>query len=504
MNSGRRDRAAALIRRGEAEAGAWRFRLDEAGWHGLVEALRDDPLPFVGLWSDGQGVHALFLERGESPLVASVVPETGRYLGLSSVRPAAALPERCLHDLWGIEAMDARDVRPWLDHGLWSSTWPLGARPGPVSWPPDPPEFRPVPAVARMGGMVQGIGPADGMHHAPGHLRLALTGGGIAGAEWRLGYAHRGLVSRLRGMEVAAAVRLVGRAAAGASVAHQAALCRAIEAATDSAIGENAVRCRVMLAEIERIATHLYDLSRIGRAAGAPALATCCERLREDVLHLCGQTFGHRMLMDLVVPGGLLEGDPATLGAVAAQVAGRVGGMLREIRRHLSWPGLAGRVHGCGALTEAVARELGVGGVVGRASAREDDVRRLEPGYRREWLDTGVRRGGDVAARIDQRIAEIGGSCRILEAARRGRMPEGAPRGVLRRQAGEGIGCAEGPRGTVWYWVRVADGAVRAIFPRDPALTHVTALEHVLDGADPEDAELIVRSFGLSAAAADL
>ncbi|GBQ90248.1 NADH-ubiquinone oxidoreductase 49kDa subunit [Gluconacetobacter johannae DSM 13595] len=504
MRNGANGAAAALIRRGEAEAGTWRFRLDEDGWRGLVDALRDDPLPFVGLWSDGRDVHALFLDGGAHPLVASVAPETGRYLGLSSVRPAASLPERCLHDLWGIAAMDARDVRPWLDHGVWTSTWPLGARPGPVSWPPDPPEFRPVPAVARAGGMVQGIGPADGLPQAPGHLRLGLAGGGIAGAEWRLGYAHRGLVARLCGMEPAAAARLAGRAAAGASVAHQAALCRAIEAATDTAIGADAVRCRVILAEIERIATHLHDLSRIGRAAGASALAACCERLREETLHLCGRMFGHRMLMDLVVPGGMLEGDVATIGAVAGQVAGRGDDMLREIRRHLAWPGLAGRVRGCGTLTEAMARALGVGGVVGRASAREDDVRRLEPGYRREWLDSGVRGDGDVAARIDQRLAEIGGSCRMLAAARRDWVPDGAPRSAVRERAGEGIGCAEGPRGAVWYWVRVADGAVQAAFPRDPALAHVAALEHVLDGADPEDADLIVRSFGLSAAAADL
>ncbi|ACI52789.1 Ni Fe-hydrogenase III large subunit-like protein [Gluconacetobacter diazotrophicus PA1 5] len=498
--------AAALIRRGEAEAGAWRFRLEEEGWRDLVATLARDPLPFVGLWADGQDVHALFLEGGERVLVASVAPYGGRYLGLSGVRPAASLPERCVHDLWGFEAMEARDTRPWLDHGVWTATWPLGPRPGPVSWPPDPPEFRPQPG----GGTILGIGPADGGHHTPGHLRLALGGRDtVGGAEWRLGYAHRGVMARLCGLDAPAAVRLAGRAAAGASVAHQSALCRAIEAASDSMVGTGTERCRVLLAEIERVATHLHDVARTARAAGATALAAECEYLRESVMDLCGRMFGHRLLMDLVRPEGP-DGhagagdaeDGAAIAAVARQVADLVRGRMRVVGRCRDWPGLEARVVGRGVLGEHTARMLGVGGVAGRASAREEDLRRLVPGYRLGWLDTGVRRAGDVAARIDLRLAEIGGSVRILESAGADGPLPGT--GTPPRRDGEGVGCAEGPRGAVWYWVRMEGGAVRAAHVRDPALAHVAALEHVLAGADADDVAMIVRSFGLSAAAADL
>jgi Ni,Fe-hydrogenase III large subunit len=519
MGQGRADGgrvgAAALIRQGAVEAGtatgdreAWRFRLEEEGWNDLVTALGRDPLPFVGLWADGQDVHALFLEGGERVLVASVAPYGGRYLGLSAARPAASLPERCVHDLFGFEAMEARDARPWLDHGVWTATWPLGGRPGPVSWPPEPPEFRPQPG----GATILGIGPADGGHHAPGHLRLGLVrpglaGGGsgdaVGGAEWRLGYAHRGVIARLRGLEAPAAVRLAGRAAAGASVAHQSALCRAIEAASDSAIGAGTLRDRVLLAEIERVATHLHDVARTGRAAGATALAAECECLREAVLDVCGRMFGHRLLMDLVRPGG---GDAEDgIVAVARHLSDLVAEGLRDIGRCRDWPGVDARLRARGVLTEQAARGLGIGGVAGRASAREDDLRRLVPGYRREWLDTGVRRAGDVAARLDLRLAEIGGSARILAAAGQGDVRKDMPgAGASPRGDGEGVGCAEGPRGGVWYWVRMEGGVVRAAYARDPALAHVTALEHVLPGADADDAAMIVRSFGLSAAAADL
>ncbi|MBB2167580.1 Ni Fe-hydrogenase III large subunit-like protein [Gluconacetobacter aggeris] len=490
--------AAALIRRGEAEAGGWRFRLEEEGWHDLAEALRHDPLPFVTLWANGRDVHALFLEGGERPLVASVEPYGGRYLGLSPARPAAAPFERCVQDLWGFSAMEARDVRPWLDHGLWTATWPLSARPGPAAWPPDPPDFRPVPGEC----MILGSGPADGGHHAPAHLRLAVDGGGVVGqAEWRLGYAHRGVVARLAGLDADGAVRLAGRAVAGASVAHQSALCRAIEAATGQTADAATVRTRVLLAEIERAATHLHDLSRVARAAGGATLAAECERLREAILEQCGRIGGHRLLMDRVCPGG--AGDPA-MDDVAVAIGGRVADLLEAGRAALvrcrGWPGLEARIAGVGVLDQSAARALGVGGVVGRASAREEDLRRLVPGYRREWLDSGVRRGGDVAARIDLRLTELGGVARLLRAAA-GSMPDA---GWRQQAVGEGVGFAEGPRGAVWYWVRMVDGRVAAAHACDPALAQACALEHVLAGAQAEDVGMIVRSFGLSAAGADL
>ncbi|MBB2203717.1 Ni Fe-hydrogenase III large subunit-like protein [Gluconacetobacter takamatsuzukensis] len=490
--------AAALIRRGEAEAGAWRFRLDEEGWHELAGALGHDPLPFATLWADGRDVHALFLDGGERPLVASVEPYGGRYLGLSPVRPAAGPFERCVQDLWGWSAMDARDSRPWLDQGLWTATWPLSARPGPAAWPPDPPDFRRVPADH----MIRGSGPADGGHRTPAHLRLALDGLGMVGqAEWRLGYAHRGIVARLVGLEAEGAVRLAGRAAAGASVAHQSALCRAIEDATGQAADAGTVRTRVLLAEIERAATHLHDVSRVARAAGGTALAAECERLREAILEPCGRIGGHRLLMDRVSPGG--AGDPAMDDAAAA-LGARVAELLEAGRDGLvrcrAWPGLEARIAGIGVLGQSAARTLGVGGVAGRASAREEDLRRLVPGYRREWLDSGVRRGGDVAARIDLRLAELGGVARLLRAA----LDSAPVVGRVAPGAGEGVGFAEGPRGAVWYWVRMAGDRVVAAHACDPALAQACALEHVLAGARAEDVEMIVRSFGLSAAGADL
>lgn len=491
--------AAGLIRSGEAEAGGLRFRLEEEGWNDLAAALRHDPLPFVTLWADGQDVHALFLEGGAWPLVASIAPYGSRYLGLSPARPAAAPFERCVQDLWGFAAMDARDLRPWLDHGLWTATWPLSARPGPVAWPPEPPDFRPVVGEA----VILGSGPADGTHDTPAYLRQAVDGSFIvAQAEWRLGYAHRGVVARLVGLEAGAAVHLAGRAVAGASVAHQSALCRAIEDATGEAADAAAVRSRVLLAEIERAATHLYDVSRVARVAGATALAAACERLREAILDACGRVGGHRLLMDRVRPGGMRD---AMADEAAVILGGQVADMLEADWDRLvqcrAWPGLAARMIGVGVLEQAAARTLGVGGVTGRASAREGDMRRLVPGYRREWLENGMWRGGDVAARVDLRLAELAGIARLLRGATNSPLEAAA---AAQAPRGEGVGVAEGPRGAVWYWVRVAEGRIAAAHACDAALAQACALEHVLAGARAEDVAMIVRSFGLSAAGADL
>lgn len=60
-----------LICAGEQTSTQWRFRLDELAWRDMVDMLRQDDLPFVGLWCDGADVHALFLPDGQ-PLAATL------------------------------------------------------------------------------------------------------------------------------------------------------------------------------------------------------------------------------------------------------------------------------------------------------------------------------------------------------------------------------------------------------------------------------------------------
>ena len=147
--------AAAIVQAGEpVDCRPWpRFVLARDAWQHLVRTAAP---PLLALWADTAQVHALFVDAAVGQvLLASCAVEQGRYPALSPMRPAAAWFERMVADLWGHTAEDGIDARPWLDHGRWPHTQPMGVRPGPPGPPPEPPEFLPVEGAAEGGDLHQ-------------------------------------------------------------------------------------------------------------------------------------------------------------------------------------------------------------------------------------------------------------------------------------------------------------------------------------------------------------
>ena len=72
----------------------------------------------AGLWGDEAAVHAAFIGAERLQVVTLPCPDR-RYPALSHLWPGAARLERAARDLYGLEATDANDNRPWLDHGRW-------------------------------------------------------------------------------------------------------------------------------------------------------------------------------------------------------------------------------------------------------------------------------------------------------------------------------------------------------------------------------------------------
>ncbi|POF61424.1 Ni Fe-hydrogenase III large subunit-like protein [Novacetimonas maltaceti] len=506
-----RDMLAALLAQWARERGdvpgdvAWRFHLAEDAWRDLLACLVADPSPFAGLWCDGRAVFAALAPQGGGMLVLSTPVEMQRYWGLSSACPAASVYERMIHDLWGVEALDARDLRPWLDHGAWEVTWPLSERRVPVQGAAVA-EFREVAEVLRAGGTICEYGPADGGFHAPAYLRLALPGARVVDAQWWMGYAHRGIVARMRGSDPAQALRLAGRIDGAASVAHQAALARAMEHAMGQEVARPVAAVRAMLCELERVATVLFDVGGVAAAAGDARLARACAQAREHVMAFCGTVFGRRMLMDVVAFG---DGGVSVADFVprAEEFRARLHGAharLEALYRHPR--GLGGLVRGLGVLPAGTARGLGVTGVVARASGGEGDLRHLTPGYHDGWLPAGVEQAGDVDARMRVCLATVGVSVRILGALGDAvaRMPPATDAASSPAGDGEGTGWAEGPRGAIRYWVRMQAGQLAAVGICDPTPAHMLASEIAMREAHDTDMPVIMRSFGLSPAGADL
>lgn len=482
-----------------------RHLLDQAGWARLTALASTAPpasLLLLGLWAEAGGqVHALFLEQQSRPLVASVETEAGRYLALSGGCAQAVPYERRIRDLFGFEAMHAADLRALLDHGNWTATAPLAARPGPPPRGREPPEW----AFASDGwfdpraGAHLERGPVGAWRDpGPRRERLTLDGPDVARLEWRVGYGHRGIAALIRGRPPNEAVALVSRIDALSACAHATALSRAIEQALGVELPGRAALLRDAAILLEHAASHLENLVEMARLGDAPLAAATAAGALARLRSILADAFGHRYGIGYVVPGGVSHDlDAGRLARVAESLPLLEAAGARIARLHGGWGGLASRLERLGVVAGEAAVSLGASGIVARACSGEDGpvAGRAAPGSAgaRAWLRIGspLRVAGRLRDVLDRLEDCAGAAIRAPVPAR----PDG--------RAAEGIGSAEAPEGELWNMVRLApDRSVELWFGRDPSVPHLLLLERQR-GFVAEDAGLLASSFGLSVGGLD-
>ena len=148
----------------------------------------------------------------------------------------------------------------------------------------------------------------------PGHFRFTANGETVVRLEERLGYVHKGIEALIAGADLARAAQLAGRTSGDSTVAYALAFARAAEAAPAIEPPPRAVWLRALMAELERIANHLGDIGAICNDAAFALMHAHCGVLRERVLRAADACFGHRLMMDRIVPGGVaadLDADGA-------------------------------------------------------------------------------------------------------------------------------------------------------------------------------------------------
>lgn len=168
--------------------------------------------------------------------------------------------------------------------------------------------------------------------------------------------------------------------------------------------------------ERERIANHLGDLGYLGNDGGFAFGLAQFSRLKEDVLRGNLAAFGHRMAMDYIVAGGVARDlDAANVRSMAEQcdVLEREVATLRGIFDEHA--GLQDRFRNCGFVTPALAAQLGLTGLAGRASGQAFDLRCDFPTgpYAQISVRMATRDAGDVAARVAVRFDELFESLRL-------------------------------------------------------------------------------------------
>lgn len=497
-------------------APAWHGTVDAGAWRRLCRQARDKGGRLVALWGSdwrelgrGFGVHATLVIR--SGLVWLTLPVDGSdYPDIADIFPAAQRMQRALGDLLGIHALGQKDRRAWLRHDAWpQDQYPLRKDFDAGKAHPAVPESYPFVSVEGDGVHEIAVGPVHAGTIEPGHFRFSVIGERILRLEERLGYKHKGIEKRFESMTLAEGAKLAGRISGDSTVAYAWAYAMAVETAARLSPPERALWLRALLLERERLANHLGDLGFLGNDAGLAFGLAQFARLKENLLRTNAALFGHRYLMDRIVPGGVAadldtRGTArlvAELDALAKAVAD-----LRNI--YEDHAGLQDRFIGAGCVAPELAVQLGLCGLAGRASAQAWDLRAQFPvaPYDRLDVQMATHRNGDVAARVTVRFDEVNEAIRlcrrILEV-----MPEGPILGTLPDVPGDSIGAGwvEGWRGEILVALETGtDGRIRRLHPHDPSWQNWPLLEHAVLGNIVPDFPLINKSFNMSYSGHDL
>jgi Ni,Fe-hydrogenase III large subunit len=482
-----------------------RSRVSLEGWQAAAQSLRSGAWDLLGLWGEPGCAHLAVIERDTSECaVLSLACEADRYPSLEHA-PAVRL-ERGMRDLVGLVPEGLDDERAWLDHGRWDLRHPLGRARREAAAPH---AYAFLPAEGESLHQIP-VGPVHAGIIEPGHFRFTASGETIVRLEERLGYTHKGTLSLMIGAPIDRAASLAGRASGDSTVAFSLAFARAVEAALVVEVPPRAVWLRALLAELERLANHFGDIGAVCNDAAFAMMHAECGLLREQVLRTAQACFGHRLLMDRVVPGGMLCDLPGDGERLLLDLVALVRGRFPElVELYENTASLKDRTVGTGILSPALAQLFAAGGYVGRASGRRFDARRA-PGYApydRLQFEVPVVQAGDVNARIWIRILEVEQSLALIEQILP-QVPPGAVRASVAGRpaaAGEGVALVEGFRGDILAWVRIgADGNVERCHLRDPSWFQWPLLEAVIEGNIVADFPLCNKSFNCSYSGHDL
>ncbi len=431
------------------------------------------------------------------------------YADLATIFPAANRMQRATFDLIGI-ASEADDQRPWL----WQASWPIDRFPlrrdfeALSKWEPGEEDYAFV-RVTGDGVHEIPVGPVHAGIIEPGHFRFQIVGEKVLRLEERLGYVHKGVEKRFESLPLAEGCRLAGRVSGDSTVAYAWAYAQAAEAIVGVDVPQRAAWLRALALERERVANHLGDLGYLGNDGGFAFGLAQFSRLREDVLRTNLAAFGHRLLMDVVVPGGVARDLAPEHAAAMRDECTRLDAEIRTLRDiYDEHAGLQDRFRTCGQVTPALAATLGLTGLAGRASGQARDLRCDFPVLPYDALAVRIatRAEGDVAARVAVRFDEALESLRLIRT-----IVDALPQGDVRVPLPQapafklGLGLVEGWRGPVFIALESGGGGtVRRCHPHDPSWSNWPVLEHAVIGNIVPDFPLINKSFNLSYSGHDL
>jgi len=344
------------------------------------------------------------------------------------------------------------------------------------------------------------VGPYHPALEEPYKLELVCDGEVIRDAQLKIGFNFRAIERLAEQRNYVAVIALMERVCGICSNVHTMSICQALERLAGLEVPARARYIRVVVAELERLHSHVLWAGVAGKLIGFKTMFMACFALREQVMDVLEAISGNRVNYAMNRVGGVNRDitDPAPIAAA-------VEALEREVTRSVipvfttSRTALS-RCTGVGPLTEAEAREFAVVGPVARASGLKQDIRKAAPyaAYEELEFSVPVETGCDVRARLVVRALEILESCRLIRQAL-AKLPTGdwrGPEDEVEIPAGTALSRIEGPRGEVLYAV-TTDGdsdTPRRVHVRTPTYANMPSVKAMLKGAKLADAPLIQAS----------
>jgi NADH-quinone oxidoreductase subunit D len=347
--------------------------------------------------------------------------------------------------------------------------------------------------------LVLNMGPQHPSTHGVLRVIVKLDGERVNGTECVVGYLHRGVEKIGENRTYQQFAPYVDRMDYVAAVSNGLGYCLAVEKLLNVEAPPRAQVIRVILTELNRIASHLLWLGTHALDAGAITPLFYVMREREEILNIYEKYCGARLTTHAFRIGGLqyelYEGFEREVRAVCDLIAPKIDEYERLLTGNRIW---VARLKGVGILNAEDCKQYGVTGPMLRAAGVKWDIRKAQPysGYEQYDFEIPVGENGDTFDRYIVRMEEMRQSLRIVRQAVE-RIPDGPVMGkvpkVVKPPVGEVYVSIEAPKGELGYFI-VSDGSTQPyrVRVRPPSFVNLQALDKMARGALVADLVVII------------
>ncbi len=354
------------------------------------------------------------------------------------------------------------------------------------------------------GRILVNIGPQHPSTHGVLQVIVELEGETVISAEPELGYLHRCFEKICEGWSYPQIIPLTDRLDYISAIFNEWVYCRAVESLMGLEIPERAEYLRVIMAELNRIGSHLIAVGTFGMDLGATTPFTWAFRVREDLLNIFELVTGARQMYNYLRIGGVKQDIPEEFPTLIEQFFAVLEEFLVNYETLLvKNPIFVARSKMVGVLTAEVGLAYAATGPFLRASGPRLDLRVSEPYsvYDRFKFEVPTGTNGDCYDRTVVRLAEMRESMKIIRQAL-AQMPAGEIRAktpkVLKIPAGEVYTAVESPRGEVGVYL-VSDGGTSPyrLKWRSPSFVNLSTLPELVKGTKLADFIAILGSIDI-------